>query len=197
MERGKEALDVVYSVLFEPGRGFARLAALSRPPVLAGALSVILVQVASASGLVAGTRSLLILPAVLIGLALWYVLSALVHMTASLLGASGGAVTLLALFGLAQLPGILAAPVSLLSRSIPALGALGSVAIFAWVVALHVLAAKETYRISSGRALVFLALPIVAILTLFVVGVGVGVAALAPSLPEILGEMKDIHLPVR
>lgn len=99
--------------------------------------------------------------------------SGLCYSLARLFGCRGSFATLISLLALANVPSVFSAPLALL-RFVPGLAGgffhgLGSFALAVWVVALGVLAVRETFQISTGRAVIIFFLPLFLVLLLVIV----------------------------
>lgn len=120
------------------------------------------------------TTALLSIPT---GLIAWLVLAALVHGLSRLFGGQGGYLSLLCANAFATLPSIFAAPIAALSRSLGGaprdpLEILGTVATGLWALVLGVLAVRENYRFSTGRAIIVgVVLPLVILGAIFVAAI--------------------------
>jgi len=89
---------------------------------------------------------------------------------ARLLGAKGSFSSLLSLFALANAPSLFMAPLALLSFvpgiAASALYGLGSLVLTIWVVILIIMAVRETFQVTTGRALLICYLPILLLVVL-------------------------------
>lgn len=89
---------------------------------------------------------------------------------ARLLGAKGSFSSLLSLFALANAPSLFMAPLALLNFvpgiAASALYGLGSLALTIWVVILIIIAVRETFQVTIGRALLICYLPILLLVVL-------------------------------
>jgi hypothetical protein len=99
--------------------------------------------------------------------------SGLCYSLARLFGCRGSFATLLSLLALANVPSVFSAPLALL-RFVPGLAGgffhgLGSFALAVWVIALGVLAVRETFQVSGRRAVIIFFLPLFLVLLLVVV----------------------------
>ena len=184
-------LDDFFDVLLKPAAGFKRLA--EGKSIYAGLLiylSVVIISNLSSintvhpgeiardmeqMGLVLPASFIGSLPQVLPFLSIITVLTfgpafflgrtALVSLSAVLLKGEGDVRSLGLVFGYAQLPYILIAPASLLSRVVnfEFLG-LVSAAIFIWVIVLRVIALRSVYNLSTGRSILAVFLPFLVVL---------------------------------
>lgn len=177
-------LDIIYGVFFDPRATFRRLAA--RPPLGLAVLIFTLVNLAGAlMGALVGYRLTLppghpsmgmnwLAPAAPLvaaaGLVFqyvkWVVVSALLHLTAGLLGGRGKASGILTVTALAALPALAMIPVDLLlllldTRGMPLtmVTAILGLAVFIWGVVLVVLGLMEVYHFTASRALLTVLLP--------------------------------------
>ncbi len=120
------------------------------------------------------------------GLAGLFFLAAVLQLTADLLGGRGTGRGLLAALALAQTPALLTAPVAALGL-VPSpswLGAALRAALGLWTVVLEVLAVREAHRLSTGRALAVMLLPVVALLLLALLVLG-AVVWMGPGVPDL------------
>ncbi len=184
-------LDDFFDVLLKPAAGFKRLA--EGKNIYAGLLiylGVVIISNLSSmntvhpgeiardmeqAGLVLPASFIGSLPQVLPFLSIITVLTfgpafflgraALVSLSAALLKGEGDVRSLGLVFGYAQLPYILIAPASLLSRVVnfEFLGVV-SAAIFIWVIVLRVIALRSVYNLSTGRSILAVFLPFLVVL---------------------------------
>lgn len=120
------------------------------------------------------------MPAILVGISIinivtLVVFTAIGHLAASLLGGKGSYGGLFSGFGFAALPYAFAAPLAVIGM-LTVVGALlsglGNFAVFVWSLVLSILAVRENYLVSTGRAiLICLLLLILSV----VLGVFIGV----------------------
>jgi hypothetical protein len=115
-------------------------------------------------------------PAILVGWPIINIVSlviftAIAHLVASLLGGKGNYWGLFSGFGFAGLPYIFAAPLAVIGL-LPMVGTplsvLGNFGIIVWSIVLNILAVRENYLVSTGRAILILLLPIVILFLLSV-----------------------------
>lgn len=111
---------------------------------------------------------------------------ALVHGAARLLGARGRFAAIFTAFGFAALPMLVNVPVYLLLESVRAAGAaqIGLYAFVIWSFVLSVLAIREVYEVSTGKAVGVIALAVlgpVAVIVLLMVVLGISLAGLLSS----------------
>lgn len=113
----------------------------------------------------------------------YFLIASVIHLVARALGGRGSLSAVMTAFGFASLPLVLNAPVFLLSQLLgtDVLFWLGMSAFSIWSLALDVLALREVYEVSTGKAVGILVLgavaPVVALVVIAVV-VGVFFAAL-------------------
>jgi hypothetical protein len=97
------------------------------------------------------------------------ILTAICHVVASVLGGKGSYGGLFCGFGFAALPGIFAAPLAVVGL-LPVVGALlsgpGSLGIMVWSIVLSILAVRENYLVSTGRAILIYFLPLAVLMML-------------------------------
>ncbi len=215
----EKSLEIVYGVLFQPGKAFRQLA--DRPIGWVGAFAFLLATVVNfAAGLILAPASpgaatggallgspgggtfdptvvanaILSLRARLgwaifpmdlaVGLAMWLLGAAVVHLASELIGGEGRASSLLALMGLAKLPYVFVAPLALVARyTWPGVASLGGVVILIWVLALYIVAIGANYGFGTGRAVAALVLPLMATLAAIMVVFFTTALALVPMLP--------------
>jgi hypothetical protein len=98
--------------------------------------------------------------------------SGLCYSLARLFGCRGSFATLLSLLALANVPSVFSAPLALF-RFVPGAGGflhgLGTFLLAVWVIALGVLAVRETFQLPTGRAVIIFFLPLFLVLLLVVV----------------------------
>ncbi|MBT9130271.1 MAG: hypothetical protein DDT41_00544 [candidate division WS2 bacterium] len=111
----------------------------------------------------------IIVGSIIFNIVILVVFTALSHLAASLLGGKGGYGGLFSSFGFASLPGIFVAPLAVVGM-LPMVGALlsglGNFGVLIWSLALYILAVRENYLVSTGRAILILLLPTVVLLVL-------------------------------
>jgi len=118
------------------------------------------------------------MPVILVGTLIFSVVmlavfTAICHLAASLLGGKGGYWGLFSGFAFANLPGIFVAPLAVIGL-LPIVGALlsglGNFAVVVWSLVLSILAVRENYLVSTGRAiLIFLLLLVALVVLIFLV----------------------------
>jgi hypothetical protein len=125
------------------------------------------------------------MPAILVGISITNIVTlviftAIAHLVASLLGGRGSYGGLFSGFAFASLPGIFAAPLAVIGL-LPAVGVLlsglGSFGITVWSIVLSILAVRENYLVSTGRAILILLLSlavlmVVGLLVMFLMFLG-------------------------
>ncbi|MGI6492431.1 MAG: YIP1 family protein [Peptococcaceae bacterium] len=196
-------LELVYGMLFEPGKTLHSVAqrpsltialALVTALTLAGVL-IWLLTVSQAIDQLAGSaaegffpaavKPVLALGAVLMfiwGYIKWLGYSALVSLTAELLGGVGRSRDVAAIAGLALIPTILLIPAQLLNLYLDAalLMLISVPVVWVWVAVLLVMGVKESHRLSTGRALVAVISPVILLLVLLGLMItGLAVAAVS------------------
>jgi hypothetical protein len=177
-------LDLIYGVFFEPRSTFRRLSA--NPPL---GLAVIIFTLVNLAGALAGglmgyhlsmqavppymgmhwltpVAPMMAVAGLIFQYIKWVVVSALLYLTASLLGGQARASGVLTITALAALPGLLMIPVDVLlylfnvrGTGLTAVAAVLGLAVFLWGVVLVVLGLMEMYRFSAGRAVLVVLLP--------------------------------------
>jgi hypothetical protein len=200
-------LEIVYGVLFEPVRTMKKVG--ENPPLTAALLSFTIISLLGvvmgllafskflSQGYDAGIDQLLpgaqvLMPAGLfIGLILsyikWFCYSAIINLVAELLGGRGSARGVFAAFGLAGLPLILITPFQFLAywygTGVPAVTAL---LMLVWLVLgiwsgiIFVIGIREVHMLSTGRSVLVLLIPWLALVLLLVLLV-IGLAVLLSS----------------
>ena len=185
-------LEIVYGVLFEPVKTMKRTA--ENPPLVT---ALVIVTILSLLGTIMGlltfsqvlSRSLdtggglpaagsVVPVAVFAGLIFsyfkWFGGSAVLHLTADLLGGRGGARGVFAAVGLAGLPNILLVPFQFLGYRYglenPAVNVLllASLAVWVWSSVILVIGLREAHRLSTGRSVLVFLIPYLALFLLFV-----------------------------
>jgi hypothetical protein len=208
-------LETIYGILFDPVRTFRRLA--DAPPLLLTFAIVTLVNAFGALMSILTVRTVgltdvdpeiaqVVSPAapflILAGFFLWYAkwlgYGAVLHLTAQLLGGSGGARGTLVTYGLAGLPAILLLPVDALvvvanlgQSPVTVLLGLLRLAVFVWGVVLLVIGLREMHRFPTGRAVTTVLAPVGAVVLLVIVLLIIslsGFAAMSPVWPGLPAE---------
>lgn len=171
-------VDVIAGVITQPNKTFAQIAANPRP--WWGILSYIVVSLTSFISMfrsVQGSRAGfdlsfgLLFGVTVIGLVFWLFGIGATHLAAEILGGRGSAITLIAGSGLAQIPHVFIAPLTLGLRSRPGsmmFMGLISLVVGIWTLLLQAYAVKHTYKISTGRGLLAVLLPAIAIIVAFI-----------------------------
>ncbi|MFW0858693.1 MAG: YIP1 family protein [Dehalococcoidia bacterium] len=107
----------------------------------------------------------------IIGILTLVIFTALCHLAASLLGGRGGYWGLFSGFGFTALPGIFVAPLAVIGM-LPIVGGLlsglGTFGVSVWSLVLNILAIRENYLVSTGRAILIVLLPAVILIVLLV-----------------------------
>jgi hypothetical protein len=113
-------------------------------------------------------------PEILVGFTIYnivalVILTAIGHVAASVLGGKGGYWGLFCGFAFASLPGIFAAPLAAIAL-LPMVGALlsglGNFGVVVWNLVLSILAVRENYLVSTGRAILIFLLPLAVLMVL-------------------------------
>ena len=101
----------------------------------------------------------------IIGLLTLVVFTAIYHLVALVLGGKGSYWGLFSGFAFAALPGIFSAPLAAISLPLGTAGTglygMGTLALTLWVVVLYVIALRENYLVSTGRAILLFLLPVI------------------------------------
>lgn len=203
-------LELVYGVLFEPVKTMKRVA--ERPPLGTVALVVtILILLSSIMGFLTFSRVLdqsmhaaameQLLPGIqalapfwavfsfLLGYVKWFVYSSVLHLVADLLGGRGSARGVFAAAGLAGLPSILIIPFQFLGYwygmgklAVTVILGLAGLAVGIWNIILLVIGLKAVHDLSTGRSVLTVITPYLA-LALFMLLMVVALVVAAVSLP--------------
>jgi len=183
-------LDIAYGILFSPR---STLASLAEEPRLGRALvwyAVVglvgtLGSVPELGRTVGGAGLLgLAVAGVAVSLVASFVVAGMWQILAELFGGRGRGVAMWVLMAYSSTPSIFAALGAVVSRLSYALWVLVQLALAVWVVVLEVLAVRANYRLSGGRAVAVVIIPVAAFLVLGLVAV----AAVVSALPGVLGQ---------
>lgn len=161
-------LERVYGVLFQP---VPTLRDICRERPMGEAVFVLIAVTmftAWTGYFTLWSNSIFICVSVLTTLVLWYIGTAIVHLTAELFAGNGQAKGLLAANGFIQVPRIFTVPLLVVTSfaSEPVrtgMMLLGGIGIMFWEVILSVIAVRENYGFSMGRAILALVAPYAAI----------------------------------
>ncbi|MDQ7794927.1 MAG: YIP1 family protein [bacterium] len=164
-----KALDLVSGILFDPVTTLRRAAAGHLALPLTLGLAAMAVAGASSLAGFPGHRLGLTLVGLLASLLVLFGQAAVLNLVAELLGGGGNGRGLLAALALAQVPSALLAPAGLLAQVAGWLGTLTRLALFAWVFVLQLLAVREAHRLTTGRALAVVLIPLGAFFVFLVV----------------------------
>lgn len=189
-------LEIVYGVLFEPVKTMKRTA--ENPPL---ATALVIVTILSLLGTIMGlltfsrviSQSLgtegglpaagsLVPVAVFAGLVMsyikWFSGSAVLHLTADLLGGRGGARGVFAAVGLAGLPNILLIPFQFLgyrygleNLAVNLLLLLAGLAIWVWSSIIIIIGIREAHLFSTGRSVLVFVIPYLVLFLLLILAV--------------------------
>lgn len=209
-------LELVYGVLFEPDKTMAGVALNPPlvPALLAvtivgvvgalmGFLTASRLMVLGLSGTAAGNylpfpaiQSLAVLGAIgglLWGYVKWFGYSAVIHLVADLFGGRGRAGGVFAVVGLAGLPFVFMIPFQLLAYwfgpekfAVGLLLLLAGLGLLIWNVTILVIGLKHVHGFTTGRSVLVIASPFLALLLLVVLTVA-GIAAVVTSLTAGMG----------
>lgn len=213
-ERFPGFLELVYGIFFEPRPTMQKVA--RRPPLGQAALVVTILNVlgtgawfltaagvlgreldaASLSFFAPALQALIPLGAVTVflwGYLKWFAYSSFISLAAELLGGLGRAGGVMAASGLAGLPAVLLIPVQLLTYGTIAenlagnmLTGLAGLAVAIWSMVLNVIGVREVHSLSTGRSLLAVLSPYLALLAFFILllaALVMGAAALPSSVP--------------
>ncbi len=200
---GLSFLELVYGVLFEPGKTMEKVA--QKPPLGKVALVVAILSVLSSlMGMLIISRSpnaiagyplpgigtlapLGIVLGLLWGYIKWFGYSAIVHLAAELLGGGGSARGVFAIAGLAGLPLIFNIPVQFAGYWFGAgnvvLALLSGLAFGIWSIVLLVIGVRRAHGLPAGRAALAVFAPALALVFLMLILIAslVAIASLIPS----------------
>jgi hypothetical protein len=198
-------LEIVYGVLFEPVRTMKKVA--ENPPLTAALLSFTIISLLGAvMGLLAFSKFLsqgydaagidqllpgaqVLAPAglfisLIFSYIKWFCYSAIINLVAELLGGRGSARGVFAAFGLAGLPLILIIPFQFLAFwcgtgafAVNVLLMLVWLVLGIWSGIIFVIGIREVHALSTGRSVLVLLIPCLALVLLLVLSV-IGLAAL-------------------
>lgn len=198
-------LEIVYGVLFEPVRTMKKVA--ENPPLTAALLSFTIISLLGAvMGLLAFSKFLsqgydaagidqllpgaqVLVPAglfisLIFSYIKWFCYSAIINLVAELLGGRGSARGVFAAFGLAGLPLILIIPFQFLAYwygtgvfAVNVLLMLVWLVLGIWSGLIFVIGIREVHALSTGRSVLVLLIPCLALVLLLVLSV-IGLAAL-------------------
>jgi len=196
--------ELLFGVLFQPASTFQQLARLNRAPVglavgVFAAVTFLGAWVAvygsvplRGSQYLSGLRGLpalvLVMTASLNAL-WWFGWSAIVNLVAELLGGRGRGTVLFSFVGLSYLPWVFVAPVAVIANVVgQGVQTLFQLLAVVWTVYLHYAAVRASHGLKSGRALLAVLLPGVAIMGLIVVCILMIMLVLMPiirDMPEL------------
>ncbi|MDI6703840.1 MAG: YIP1 family protein [bacterium] len=177
-------MELIYHFLFDPVSSIREIKKV-RPCLLAGSI-VILATVSGTIGnlLVTGLAPDIAKISLTLGLViklisiflLWLIFTSILHFIAEGLKGEGEVSSLFISLGFSFIPGILLTPLALISHIFGPLKVfiylLFGVIILIWIVILQVLALKETYQLSYGKACLAFVIPIcIGGISLFVLGI--------------------------
>lgn len=200
-------LELVYGVLFEPGKTMKRVA--GQPPLgLVMLIVTVLSMLGTLMGLLTFSRVLaqnlnampkgqllsvaviiLLLGGILWGYVKWFVYSAVLHLAAALLGGRGEARGVFAAAGLSWIPSIFMAPVQFLgywlwagNTAVTVLVILAGLAVGIWSIILMVIGLKQAHDLPTGRSVFAVLSPLIAFIVVGFLTVMV-IVVLALSIP--------------
>lgn len=179
-ELSSSYLNLLYAVLFHPVQTFKILAADKEPSqriLLYALLSVVLVSAAmpiihfAGVGAKAASLAIAIPASTVMGIFVWAFVALVIGMLSYAFSSQTRYRTLLVLSGLALLPWLLMAPVSLLKVGLGAIGAIlcavFGLTIWLWTILLFAVAIVITYAMTAERVMIILAMPFVMTLIFF------------------------------
>ena len=163
--------EILYDVVFSPAKAMRDIAEGKkiRQAVFVFCLSLFLPAFAFhefvSMNKAASVPVSLLLP-VLGGFLLWFACSAVLALTAELLGGKGTATGLFTALGFIHIPKLFAIPLWLFSYGFPSIRplflGLGCFSLFIWTIYLEIAAIKGAYQVSAAKALLILLLPLAA-----------------------------------
>lgn len=169
-----ELLERIYGILFQPVVTLREISC-ERPLGQAAFVLIAVAMFTTWTGYFAlWSTSIFVCMAIITTLVFWFVGSAIVHLVAELLGGNGQAKGLLAANGFIQVPRIFMVPLlvlaSFMSEPMRAgIMLLGGIGIVFWQTILSVIAIRENYGFSTGKAFLTLIAPYAAIaLSIFI-----------------------------
>lgn len=198
-------LELVYGVLFEPRGAMVRVAEQTPTGIAALVVAILslvgtimfyitIKQVLSDNGQGWFFPAAVFLPvAAILSLFFsffkWFLYSAVLHLTADLLGGRGSARAVFAVVGLSGLPALFMVPFQLLaflffprSSAVDILLILAALALAVWSLILAVIGMKAAHGISTGRALLAALAPVLAVVAAVLVAL-VSLALLLATMP--------------
>lgn len=202
--------DLIYGVLFAPGRTFDQVA--QNPPLATAAVLYIVLNLleglagfltaplyfeglsmplpgASGDDLVRSLVPLLFLGGLIYALAKWFLMSGLLHLLAELLGGRGRARGVFTVYALACLPTVLIIPFNIFVLLLFAdpwrsgLAGLLGFGVFVWSLVLLVLGLGRVHGLSTGKAALVVLTPALVMLTLLIITLVMVVFIISTSLP--------------
>lgn len=211
-EPGLELFDLIYGVLFDPGRTFKKAAA--SPPLwqsvfiyavinlLSGIMGIFIKLRVMPFGtldlavpviqVVKGMIPLLAIGGFFMQFIKWFTYSALLHLIADFLGGKGSARGVFTVYGLAALPTLFLIPVQLLVIALDPRSILVniilipvSLALAIWGIILLVMGIREVHRLSTGRAIAVVLTPVLVMAVLAILTLII-IISFAASLPPLL-----------
>lgn len=119
----------------------------------------------------------------------WFFYSALLHLLAEFYGGHGEARTVFVIYGLASLPGIFLIPLKVVATlAIPTaatgIDTVGGLIVLIWGVILLTLGLRAAHNITTGKALLVIFTPVVALILLAIVSLVGVVTTLASFMPH-------------
>ncbi|VBB06368.1 Hypothetical protein LUCI_1599 [Lucifera butyrica] len=172
-------MELIYDVLFSPGKAFPEIAAgrYVRYSLAAMLLSIIIPLGAiylalKTAGLPQAVHVVIVIQ-VLGSLIVWFLGAAVWNLVAEFFGGRGTGLGLFTALGFAQLPRIFLVPLGVLSMVLPAeirsfwLAATGLVVLF-WTLTLDVYAIRGAYTFSVAKAVLVLLTPLLAMIIMMI-----------------------------
>jgi hypothetical protein len=182
-------LELIYGILFQPAE---TLRDISRKQALGQSIAILVTVTlftAWTGYFTLWSKAFFVIANILLTLFMWFFGSAIAHLVAELLGGCGSAKGLLAAYGYVQIPRIFSVPIfvfaAFFSESVMA-GVLiiTGFILVVWEFILRVIAIRETYAFSTGRAVLTLVAPF-AVLLLCIVALGlIAASAMMKTMPH-------------
>lgn len=192
-------VELFYGVIFAPSEIFRRVA--KNPPLSQGIIIFLVVSVMTTlagtlaspqvpefppefAAVLQSARPYLLMLGVFFAAMFWFIQAGVIHLIAELLGGTARSVTVLVVFALIKIPGLIMIPVHVANRFLEEsffsifLSVAGGLAVFLWTVILLIIGLRETEGFSTGRAAaaVFIPIGVVVLLLIFLLISFVGTA---------------------
>ncbi|KAF1085994.1 Yip1 domain protein [Sporotomaculum syntrophicum] len=188
-------LDIIYGILFEPGRTFTRFA--QKPPIVSIVIIFLALNLAetltslyttpvyidrinSWPG-IAGTSvnqamiSFMVVVGFLFSVIKWFFMAGLLHLLAELYGGNGTAKSVWVVYGAAGFPAVFMIPLQIGTSLLNAGGLYNFIAglltlgLYVWCVILLIIGLREVHQITTGRAALIVIMPWLILLLLLLI----------------------------